>query len=94
MGFAKRMLEARQNQRRIAADLTVEAGALEECEYHEELYEGDGDIDAAFEVAARKFESGELGDAFESAEELRSVLEDVIQPQPEQCTYCERLNAD
>lgn len=94
MGFTKRMLEAQQEQRAVATRIALESGALAQCEYHEELHDGDGDVDAAYESAEAKFNAGELHDTFESTDELRSVLEDVIQSQPEECPSCERMNDD
>lgn len=44
MSGSKRMFEDREAKRRIAIQIAIEAGVLEQCEFHDIAYEGNEEI--------------------------------------------------
>jgi len=58
--------------------LCIEAGAIEECEYHPGTYfEGGEPVEAAYKLAARKVKAGEIGGKqIEVTDAVKSAYED------------------
>lgn len=50
MGQAKRMLEEIETKRGRATGIALKAGALHQCEIHEEVFEGKKDVVNAYKL--------------------------------------------
>jgi hypothetical protein len=61
MGGGRDMEEFERYQ--MGVELCLEAGALEECEFHEGTYfQGEAEVEEAYKLANAKISRGELGD--------------------------------
>lgn len=92
MSLTKRMMEAQEQQLAKAREIAIESGALELCDMHEEPFEGEGDVELAYEYAEPKFDAGDYDEAFESKEQMRQLLEEAITSSPLECPSCERMD--
>jgi hypothetical protein len=76
MGGAKRTMEEQEARYQIGLGLCIEAGAIEECEFHEGTYfQGHEEVEAAYRLANTKISSGQLGQP--SAEYRREVTDAI-----------------
>ena len=74
MGGAKRMMEENESKRAVALEIALEAGVLEQCEFHEDcIFEGGEEIEAAYKLGNSKMSKGDLGDVFESRREMTDL---------------------
>jgi hypothetical protein len=96
MGSAKRMMEEQQYRNGIALGIAVEAGTLEECEFHEgTYYSGSDDVDEAIELGNKKFARGELEDSFSSPKELEEAIQAAYQENcADECYSCAKWRDD
>ncbi|MBZ4679577.1 hypothetical protein [Shewanella sp.] len=97
MGGAKRYMEEMEAQSHLAISIAIDAGSLERCEYCEStVFQGSGDIDAACDLGEQQYD--EFEGAFESLEEMKALIKDVIESGDhagECCFHCdERMNGD
>ena len=97
MGGAKRQMEEMEAQRDLATSIAIDAGSLERCEYCDStVFQGSGDVDEACESGEQRYD--EFEDSFESLEEMKTLIKDVIESGDhagECCFHCdERMNAD
>lgn len=83
MGGAKRLLEEREAQYQHGLSLCVEAGALEECEFHEGSYYDGGE---GVEVALEQAQSDEDREAIQFAYDDNSGID--------YCSICDRNMQD
>jgi hypothetical protein len=91
MGGYKRMMEDAEAKRAAAIEIAIEAGALKRCEYHDDVYEGSRDFEAAYRLGNTKFSRGEAG-AFENRREMTDYIKEVIEDHPaEECPSCEHI---
>lgn len=76
MGSAKRMMEEQEARYQMGLELCVEAGAIEECEFHEGTYfQGHEDVEAAYRLANAQISAGKLGEA--TAQHRREVTDAI-----------------
>ena len=79
MGQAKKHMEEMEGKRNLAISIAVEAGALEECEFHSGTFtEGSSDIENAYKLGNLKITSGELEGAFDSRREMTDLIKEVV----------------
>ncbi|GAB7527938.1 hypothetical protein PS3A_03440 [Pseudomonas sp. 3A(2025)] len=96
MGGAKRLMEEQENQHNVAIGIAIDAGALEECEYHEGTYlAGSDDVEEAVELGREKFASGDLAGIFASVAEVDEAIRNaVIENGADECYSCDRHRDD
>ncbi len=90
MGGAKRMMEENEAKRGIALQIALEAGVLEQCEFHDDcIYEGGEEIESAYKLANHKVSHGELEGVFENRREMTDIIKDVVEDHAaEECYAC------
>lgn len=94
MGGAKRMLEEHDHKKGIAIGIAVDSGALSRCEMHTEFYEGDGDFDEAFEHGKKQFKSKGYDKVFDSLDDMRSIIKEVVEESADECWRCAKMAAE
>ena len=78
MGSAKRHMEEIEAMENQARSIAIEAGVIDECEFHDGSYSlGGEEIVEAFRLGSARFKSGEL-DGFESQQELTDTIKSVV----------------
>lgn len=95
MGGNKRLLEEDEAKRYAAVQFAIELGVLERCEYHDDVvFEGSGDLDAAYRAAAASYKRGEHS-IFASQREFTDYIKLVVRDHPaDECPSCDRLELD
>ncbi|MEN3111145.1 hypothetical protein ACFONG_04715 [Uliginosibacterium paludis] len=90
------MMEDDEEKRGIAIQIALEAGVLEQCEFHEDcLFEGGEEIEAAYKLGNFKISNGEYGDVFESRREMTDLIKEVVQDNSaEECYSCAKNRDD
>ena len=91
-------LSARQDDRWFTArGIAIKAGAIRTCEYHGDcLMVGDREKDRdAYRIANSRFNKGELGDLFDSREQLNETIKAAIDEIAlDYCPRCDKLRED
>ncbi len=92
MGIAKRHMEEMEDKRNLAIRIAVEAGVLDECEYHDGTFtEGSNDIEEAYKLGNSRISSGELDGAFDSRREMTDLIKAVVDElSADECYSCAR----
>lgn len=92
MGIAKRHMEEMEDKRNLALRIAVDAGVLDECEYHDGTYtEGSNDIEEAYKLGNARITSGELEGAFDSRREMTDLIKEVVTENcSDECYSCAR----
>jgi len=90
MGGAKRMMEENEARRDIALQIVLEAGVLEQCEFHDDcIYLGGEEIESAFKLANHKASDGKLEGVFENRRQMTDIIKDVVEDHAaEECYAC------
>ncbi|MDD5336609.1 MAG: hypothetical protein PHS32_22965 [Rhodoferax sp.] len=92
MSGSKRMFEDHEAKRGIAIQIAIEAGVLEQCEFHDIAYEGNEEIESAYKLGNGKFSRGEFRDTFESRREMTDYIKNVVEDHPaEECPSCAHM---
>lgn len=93
MGGAKRMMEDHEAKLQVAMGIAIQAGVLEQCEFHEDcVFEGSGDLEAAYRLGNSQYSAGELEGTFESRHEMTDLIKEVIEDHPaEECPSCAKI---
>lgn len=95
MGFAKRQMELEQQQWMVAQEIAVDAGVLERCEYHNEVYDAlAGDYTPAYMRGNRLFSSGELNGVFSDRREMTDAIKAAIEDSAMECGYCAKMRSE
>lgn len=76
MSGAKRLMAAIEKKRGKAIGLALKARVLKRCEYHEEIFEGDGEIVEAYKLGNARFEKDALGEIFDSRTEMTDYIKE------------------
>ena len=80
MGISTRLMEEHEEKVRVAMGIALKAGVLKCCEFHEDcIFEGSGDIEAAYRFGNSSFSAGALGEAFESRREMTDYIKGVVE---------------
>ena len=71
----------------------MEAGVLEQCEYHDDaIFEGSEDITATYKLGNTKFTSGELSGTFDDRREMTDIIKEVVEDHPaKECPFCAKI---
>lgn len=95
MGFAKRQMQLEQDQWVIAQEIAVEAGVLERCEYHGEVFDAQaGDNTPAYIRGNRLFSSGELNGVFSDRRDMTDTIKAVVEDSAMECGYCVKMRSE
>jgi hypothetical protein len=71
-----------------AEEIAVQAGVLEKCELHEEVYDPlGGDLEAAYKLGNYKFSRGEVS-SFDDRREMTDAIKDVVEQAAMECHTC------
>lgn len=95
MGGAKRDMEEQEAMYGLGLNICVEAGAIEECEFHPgSFYEGQEDVVEAYKLAARNTKAGAYGDLSQTdvTDAVKQAYEDNCGI--DYCSSCDRNAAD
>ena len=98
MGITKRQMEEDEARHQMGIELCIEAGALEECEYHPgSIYSGDEEVEEAYKLANARASKGQI----EISERFtRRDLTDYVKKAYEdncwatECMSCEKVLRD
>jgi hypothetical protein len=91
MGAVKRMMEELETKRAAAGKIALDAGVLKNCEFHDYLFEGDSDIEAAYRLGNHRFSAGSLEDVFENRRDMTDIIKEVVQDSPDECPICAKI---
>ena len=92
MGGIKRMMEEHAAQRDVAIGIALECGVLKICEFHDTIYEGSCDFEAAYKLGNAKFTAGKLEGVFEARREMTDIIKEVIEDHSaEECPSCAKI---
>lgn len=92
MGYEKRKMEERENQRDVATQIAVEAGVLNRCEFHEEVWDAlAGDNTPAYKLGNYKFSKGELAGVFSDRREMTDAIDAAVEYAGMECGSCAKL---
>jgi hypothetical protein len=96
MGYMKELMLKQEYQASVATDIAVEAGALERCEYHEDIVlDPMGDYTPAYKLGNYRFSQGQLRDVFESRTEMADAIKAAIDDACMfGCPYCAKMLHD
>jgi hypothetical protein len=92
MGRAKDELLKKDEQWEVATRIAVESGVLYRCESHSEVVLDplSGDHDPAYELGTSQLSDGKFEGLFSNQDELRKIINDVIESAYHKCNYCDR----
>ncbi|KJF88409.1 hypothetical protein [Photobacterium leiognathi] len=92
MSIIKRHMEEVEDKFRVATDIAIRAGVLQQCEYCEStVFQGDEDIEDAYRLGNTLYTSGEVSDLFESRREMTDAIKDTVESgdhAADCCYYC------
>lgn len=99
MGFMKHQMEKEEQQRKVAESIAIEAAAIKECEYHEDVLIDRGDPSAnelAYKIANSRFSKKDeiIVDLFEDRRELTNIIKQVIDAAGDECYSCSKLDEE
>jgi hypothetical protein len=95
MGFAKRLLEEREQQRDVATVIAVDAGVLKRCEFHDIVYDPlAGDNTPAYKLGNYRLSAGELKGVFSSSREMTDAIKSAIDDAGMECYDCAKHRDD
>ncbi|MGD0893791.1 MAG: hypothetical protein ABR923_19895 [Terracidiphilus sp.] len=95
MSFAKRQIELEEQQWMVAQEIAVDAGVLERCEYHGEVFDAmAGDNTPAYMRGNRLFSSGELNGVFSDRREMTDAIKAAIEDSAMECGYCAKMRSE
>ena len=94
-GTEKHKLELQEEQRRQAALIAIEAGAISACEIHEGVYVDSGDSESAYRLANHYFNVRDvLTDGFETRREMTDAIKSVLEDAGSTCAFCQKIFED
>lgn len=81
---------------KVAGHVAEDSGALEACAFHpESLYKGSAALEAAQELARRRYEQGALYSSYTSVQELLTYVKQVVvENDRSDCAICARIRAE
>jgi len=91
MGQAKHMMEEMESKRAAALSIAIQAGVIEECEFHDACYfDGGADIEDAYKLGNHLFSQGDVKDAFDSRREMTDLIKEVVEENrvADECQWC------
>lgn len=97
MSQTKRLMEHREHQCNVAIGIALQAGALKQCEIHEDcIFGGEKDAENAYRLGNSKFTAGELKGIFDERREMTDTIKKMIEEHSliEGCPRCEKLMRD
>lgn len=97
MGQAKHYMEDQEAKYAVAVEVAIQAGFLERCEIHDEVYNACGvDIDHAYRKGNTLISNKDpLVEIFNgNRRELRDILKEISTEYDEVCPLCERSRED
>ena len=95
MGFEKHKLECQEDQRRAAARIAMEAGAIHACEIHEGVYIDCGDDESAYRFANHLYTTHDgLADGFGTRREMTDAIKFVLDDAASVCPFCQKITED
>ena len=92
MGMTKRLMEDREAVEDQAQRMLLKAGRLVECESHGDIYDDEGDMEEAYELAREMYAKGELHIGDVELPEFLSIMQKVLLDNStlDGCPSCER----
>ena len=87
MGGMKRLMEQQEEQRRVATEIAVAAGALKVCDLHFEVYDPMGDKEGAYRLGNYKFTHGQIP-IFHTRQEMTETIKEAIDDAAMECATC------
>jgi hypothetical protein len=94
MSGAKRLMEAVEEKRSKATSIALKARVLKSCEHHEEIFEGNQDVQHAYKLGNFQFERDGLGETFDSRKEMTDYIKEVVEDAPDGCSLCSKMMSD
>ncbi len=96
MGLTKRLMELQEAQCEEATNIAVEAGCLEQCEYHSDMvWETFEDPAEAYKIGNARFTANELQTEFRSRRELTDAIKEAIEEAGiDGCSICTKVLED
>ncbi len=96
MGRIKHMMAEHENKRQFALEITIEAGVLETCEFHEDVvFEGRNDIEEAYRLGNKKYTDNKLSGVFASRREMTDFIKSVVEEHlAEECYCCAKIRRE
>lgn len=92
MGFEKHKLECQEDQRRQAARIAMQAGAIHACEIHEGVYIDGGDDESAYRFANHLYTIRDvLADGFDTRREMTDAIKSVLDDAGSTCSFCQKI---
>lgn len=97
MGGSKRMMEQREDDLSWARSFLIEIGTLESCEFHGDTFDGDGDMERAYQILNARVTSGAIPLASgQTRRDLTDLLKDAYEDSsgPDSCPSCDHNMRD
>lgn len=83
------MASEHESKLAVALEIALDAGVLDRCVIHDVVFEGDGDIEHAFELGGARMATGALGQNFDSRDDLNEFIAEVVSDhRGEECMHC------
>lgn len=94
MGRAKHAVMEHQDNLTVATDFLISVGTLQSCEYHELIFEGDGDLNRLWPIAMAERNKGINGRvpwaAALEAREFTDLLKEAYEQAAMSCGLCDK----
>jgi hypothetical protein len=73
----------------VALEIAIVAGVLQRCDSHDDfVFQGNNDIEDAYQVGNARFTAGNLRGTFESRREMTDLIKEVVNDHPAgECPY-------
>ncbi|EBK2116572.1 hypothetical protein DRL27_03815 [Salmonella enterica subsp. enterica serovar Kentucky] len=78
MSSIQRHMEAQEDKWQAAIQICIEADVLNSCEYHGVVFQGEEEVEEAYQLGNTKFTAGELGQTFSSPSEMENFIQEVV----------------
>ncbi len=76
----------------VALEIALDAGVLDRCVMHDAVFEGDGDLQHAFDLGGARLATGALGQNFDGRDDLNEFIAEVVADhRGEECARCREL---
>ncbi len=94
MGQSKRHMEEQERKRDDALAIAIQAGVIEECEFHPgTYYDGGADIEEAYKLGNFLFSQGDVEGAFDSRREMTDFIKEAVEEYHavDECQCCAKI---
>lgn len=92
MSVTKRLMDENENRERAATSIALQAGVLDSCDIHHNVFRGHAEIVDAYKLGNAKFESDGLSGIFEDRRQMTDTIKRVVEGNfASECHQCAKM---